>query len=149
MRFKKAEAPQLWLSGKAAGLQTSLGGVGATEGCSVQPSYAFSDEKGIPSSTLNCEKVPGLTSEYWLHVNRRDGTEQRRALKPDDRPSLHVWVSVSGREYTATFDVEWFGDRTPTIPHGAGWKRTRLVPPFIKLMPNRPSTIWSRKGVRS
>jgi hypothetical protein len=169
-KAKTEEAPPLGLSDQAAG---PLNCAGVTGNGRILPEAA---KKESPKNEKNDASgpaglPPGVT-EHWIHVLRgHDRIEQRYAEEPSDRLSLHVWV-YGDREYTATHHRMWFCDgclldvRIPSsswkhrddctgilyfqvTPSGAGWNLLKKPPSFIKLDPDRPSSVWWRKAVRS
>jgi hypothetical protein len=166
-RAKTEEAPPLGLSDQAAG---PLNCAGVTGNGRILPEAA---KKESPISGKKNEASSGLppgVSEHWVHILRgHDRIEQRYAEEPSDRLSLHVWV-CGDREYTATHHRMWFCDgclvdvRIPpssrwehhqddctgvvyfqVTPSGAGWKLLKKPPSFIKLHPDRPSSVWWRR----
>jgi hypothetical protein len=92
-----------------------------------------------------------MAGEYWLYVHADGVTERSYPDKPTDRPTLHIWVSGSGTEFTATYSVEDDDGVLLSIkPYGQGWKLLKKPPPsFVKLRTHQPSTVWGRRAVRS
>lgn len=110
---------------------------------------AIADIKRQPSRKGN--RNFRLASEHYLYVTYI-GQEITYPEKPDNSPTLHIWVDDSDRQWTATYHhlINWHCSDNGTFrlvhPAGQGWVQWEGEPPaFMELRTHRPSSVWWRK----